>query len=177
MLSDSHPLEPEAQLLENVRAEVLRVEEDCIHSSKSHFNASERWSTYNIRLGIPSIVLSVLAGTAFFAAHPGWAGLMSGIAAVLTALVTFLKPAECAAAHKAAGDHYLTLRNEARVFREVYLSHNRSSTDAIRGMAELTARRNDLNQKSPQFSDQDRLLARKGIQEGEATHTIDKERA
>jgi hypothetical protein len=176
MSAESPALEPEAQLFANVRTEVLRVEEDCIHSSKSHFNAAERWSTYNFFLGVPSIVLSVLAGTAFLRDYPGLAGLMSGIAAVLTALITFLKPAERAAAHKAAGDQYLTLRNECRVFREIKLSHNRNMTAAIMSMAELTARRNDLNQTSPQFSDQDRRLARKGIEEGEATHIVDKVR-
>lgn len=176
MIADSSSVQPEAQLLANVRTEVLRVEEDCTHSSKSHFNAAARWTTYNRRLGITSIVLSALAGPAFLGNYPGLAGLMSGIAAVLTTLLTFLKATERAVAHKTAGDQYLTLRNEARVFREIMLSHNPNSTFAITRMTELTKRRDDLNLKSPQFSDQDRLLARKGIDEGEATHVVDKVR-
>lgn len=48
-----------------IRLELERIEEDCIHSGKSHFNAHERWSRFHYWLGIPSVILSSIAGLAF----------------------------------------------------------------------------------------------------------------
>lgn len=178
MSSEPSKPAPDNEAFSRLRAELLRVEEDCTHSSKSHFNAADRWGKYNLYLGVPSIILSVAAGKAFFASHPGIAGIMSGAAGVLTALITFLKPAERSAAHKTAGDHYLALRNECRFFREVEIeiSAAKNLPSGIIKTNGFAKRRNDLNKSSPQFSDQDRRLARKGIEEGEATHIVDAEK-
>ena len=165
-----------ALTLEKIKAEIARLEEDCIHSGKSHFNAADRWGQYNNWLGVPSVILSALAGTAFFKDYGLAAGLMSSVVAVLTALMTFLKPSEKAAEHKGAGDQYLTLRNDARVFREIEIDHSCDVQAAIAALAGYTKRRNELNQASPQFSDADRRKARAGIEAGEATHIVDKDK-
>lgn len=156
-----------------IRAELERIEEDCIHSGKAHFNAGDRWARYHYWLGIPSVVLSALAGAAFFVDHGDIAGIMSAVVAILTSLMTFLKPSERASAHKSSGDQYLTLRNDARVFREVKLSYTCDEQAAIAGMDEFTKRRNELNQASAHFSRNDFEIARVGIDQGEATHSVD----
>jgi hypothetical protein len=158
-----------------IRTELERVEEDCIHSGKSHFNAHARWSCYHYWLGIPAVVLSSIAGLAFFKDFPEFGGALSAIVAVLTALSTFLKPSERAAAHKGAGDQYLSLRNDARVFREIKLTHVCDAQSAIDGLTEFSTRRNELNQASPQFSNSDFVKARAGIEAGEAAHVVDKQ--
>jgi hypothetical protein len=53
---------------------------------------------------------------------------LQSAAAVLTALLPFLKPAERATAHKASSDRYLGLRNQARVLREIKLAHVTAAT-------------------------------------------------
>lgn len=156
-----------------IRAELERIEEDCIHSGKAHFNAGVRWASYNYWLGIPSVVLSTLAGTAFFNDMPEIAGIMSATVAVLTSLMTFLKPSERASAHKGSGDQYLTLRNDARVFREIKLNHACDEQAAISGLDEFTKRRNELNQASAQVAIRDFKKARAGIDQGEAAHRVD----
>ena len=157
-----------------IQAELQRIEQDCIHSGKAHFNAGDRWARYHYWLGIPSVVLSALAGAAFFKSYGDIAGIMSAIVAILTSLMTFLKPSERAAAHKGSGDQYLTLRNDARVFREIRLAHACDEQAAIAGMDEFTKRRNELNQASAQFSRKDFEIARAGIDQGEAAHRVDK---
>jgi hypothetical protein len=157
-----------------IRTELQRIEEDCIHSGKSHFNAHERWNRYHYLLGIPAVILSGLAGVAFFKDYPDIAGAMSSLVAVLTALSTFLKPSERAASHKSSGDQYLSLRNDARVFREIRLDHACDDQSAIDGLTEFTKRRNELNQASPQFANRDFIKARTGIDAGESTHAVDK---
>lgn len=156
-----------------IRAELERIEEDCIHSGKAHFNAGTRWASYNYFLGLPSVILSALAGTAFFNDLPEVAGVMSVVVAVLTSLMTFLKPSERASAHKGSGDQYLSLRNDARVFREIKLDHACDEQAAIAGLDEFTKRRNELNQASAQVAPRDFKMARAGIDQGEAAHRVD----
>jgi hypothetical protein len=156
-----------------IATELKRIEEDCIHSGKAHFNAGDRWVRYHYWMGIPSVVLSALAGAAFFKEYSNLAGIMSAVVAVLTSLMTFLKPSERASAHKGSGDQFLTLRNDARVFREIRLTYACDEQAAIGGLDEFTKRRNALNQASAQFSRKDFELARKGIDEGEAAHRVD----
>ena len=157
-----------------IQAELQRIEEDCVHSGKAHFNAGVRWAGYHYWLGIPSVILSALAGAAFFKNYGDIAGVMSAIVAILTSLMTFLKPSERAAAHKGSGDQYLTLRNDARVFREIRLAYACDEQAAIDGLDEFTKRRNELNQASMQFSRADFEKARQGIEQGEAAHVVDK---
>src|SRR6516225_9292378 len=102
----------------SIAKELHRLEEDSAHSGKAHYNAGDRWRIYQYWLGIPSTVLSAAAGLAFFKSDPMLGAASSIAAAVLTALMTFLKPSERAAAHKSSGDQYLALRNDSRVFRE-----------------------------------------------------------
>lgn len=153
--------------------ELLRIEEDCIHSGKSHFNAHERWTSYHYWLGIPSVIFSSIAGLAYFQDYPEFGGLLSAIVAVLTALSTFLKPYERAAAHKSSGDQYLSLRNDARVFRTIKLQGACDIQSAVNGLEEFAKRRNELNQASVQFAERDFIKARAGINAGEAVHAAD----
>lgn len=159
-----------------IQGELLRIEEDCMHSGKSHFNAAERWNAYHYWIGLPAVILSALAGTAFFSDAPVAGGIMSAVVAVLTGVQTFLKPAERAAASKSAGDQYLGLKNDARVFREVRLHHTCDDQASIDGLYEFTKRRNELNLASPQFARRDFEKARRGIEAGEALHHVDKGR-
>ena len=161
-------------LVEKVTAELLRMEEDCTHSGKAHFNAASRWTRWNYIFGLPSVALSAAAGAAFFKDYAVAAGIMSSGVTVLTALMTFLKPSEKSAEHKSSGDQYLALRNDARVFREVELSQVADDAAAIAGMNGFTTRRNELNQASRQFSNGDFKKAKKGIDRGEALHAVDK---
>lgn len=157
-----------------IRDELERIEEDCIHSGKAQFNAGVRWSCYHLWLGVPAVVLSALAGAAFFQNFPHIAGAMSTVVAIITALSTFLKPTERAASHKASGGQYLSLRNDARVLRTIKLNVACDEATAVANLDEITKRRNELNQASAQANPRDFKKARKGIDEGEATHRADR---
>lgn len=166
--------EPIPRPKDPVRSELLRIEEDCVHSGKAHFNAATRWGRYHLWLGLPAVGLSGLATVAFVSDNPIAAAVMSGTVAVLTAVQTFVKPSERSVSHKAAGDQYLGLRNDARVFREIRLDHVCDDQAAIDGLDGLSKRRNELNAASPQFSRRDFETARKGIDQGEAAHAVDR---
>lgn len=158
---------------DKIAEELQRMEEDCDHSGRAHFNAADRWWRWNYGFGIPSVILSTAAGGAFMKDYAIIAGSMSLTVAVLTALMTFLKPGEKSAGHKSSGDQYLALRNDSRVFRTIELA-TIDDGGAIEAMKGLTTRRNELNQASALFSRRDFEKARKSIDAGESTHRVDK---
>ena len=162
--------------LQAIRDELERIEEDCIHTGKAHFNAGSRWSYWHYWIGIPSILLSSAAGAAFFKDMAEVGGGLSAAAAILTTLMTFLKPFERATKHKGSGDQYLAIRNDSRVFRTVRLPLVCDLPAAIAGLDELTNRRNELNRASLAYSARDFEKARKGIASGESLHRVDKGR-
>jgi hypothetical protein len=159
---------------QKIATELSRLGEDCVHSSKKQFNAADRWNRWNYVLGMPSIVLSALTGAAFMKDLPLAAGLLASALTGLTALMTFLKPSERASAHKASGDQYLTLCQDARRFREINLPYLCDDLAAQSFLTEYAKRVSDLNAASRQCSRADFERARAGIKEGQASHEVDK---
>lgn len=164
----------DAEFQKKIETELLRIEEDTLHSSKAQYNAGDRYSSRHVWLGVPASALSALAGAASFSGQ--WelaAGLISIAVAVLAALQTFMKPAEQAAAHKAAGDQFLALRNDARLMREIKVGLIEEPQEAVTALDVMVKRRNDLNASSPQVARKDFEKAKKGIDAGEAQHAVD----
>jgi len=158
-----------------LRCEAARIEEDATYSSKSHFNAAGTWERRHYWLGIPATVLAAVAGASLLKSYPVLASVFALLASLLTGLMTFLNPNERAAMHRVAGGQFLALRNDARLFREVELLQTERLNELPERLKALSAIRNELNQKSPSIPRGAFAAARKGIEEGEATHKVDKE--
>jgi hypothetical protein len=153
-------------------AELSRLDEDCCHTSKSHFNAAARWSKYHYGIGVPATAFAVAASAAIFKDYVAVAATFSTIAAILTALLTFLKPHERAEQHRKAGSALLSTMKEARFFREAKLNRL-PEEQAIEAVEAFVRRQNDANEAAPMFNNVDRLKARAGIEAGESKHKID----
>ncbi len=162
------------QIIAALCREAERLEEDATYSSKGHFNAEDTWVRRNYWLGVPATALAAIAGATLIKSYPEWASVCALAASLLTGLMTFLKPNERAAMHRAAAGQFLALRNEARFFREVELLQMERLGDLPERLKALSAARNELNQKSPSIPRRAFVAARKGIEEGEATHKVDK---
>lgn len=160
-------------LRDRVGDELERIEEDCEHSSKSQFNASDRWSRYHVLIGLPAVVLAATASAAFLKDVPMAASIISMIVAILTSAQTFLKPGERGKAHKSAGDQYLALKNAARIYRNIGLLQDDELKFAAR-LNEFDDQRKALNTSSPIPANRDFNKARKGISQGETRHAVDK---
>lgn len=158
-----------------LRREAERLEEDATYSSKGHFNAEDTWVRRNYWLGVPATALGAIAGATLIKSQPEWASAFMLLASLLTGLMTFLKPNERAAMHRAAAGQFLTLRNDARFFREVELLQVDRLGEMPEKLKVLSAARNELNQNSPSIPRRAFVAARKGIEEGEASHKVDKE--
>lgn|SRR5574338_334570 len=166
---------PVEHVIAALRREAERVEEDATYSSKSHFNAEDTWLRRHYWFGVPATALSAVAGATLIKSQPELASIFTLAASLLMGLLTFLKPNERAALHRTAAGQFLALRNDARVFREIELLQENQSDDLAQGLMALSARRNELNLKSPSIPRRAFDTARKGIEEGEATHKADKE--
>jgi len=170
-----HPIQTSDQsMIAALRREAERIEEDATYSSKSHFNAEDTWVHRHYWLGIPATALAAIAGAALIKSQPEWASALTLLASLLTGLMTFLKPNERAALHRAAAGQFLALKNEVRLFREVELLQVHQLDELPVRLKALSATRNELNQKSPSIPRGAFIAARKGIEEGEATHKVDK---
>ena len=158
-----------------LRREAERLEEDALYSSKGHFNAEDSWVRRNYWLGVPATILGVVAGATLIKSQPELATAFTLLASLLTGLMTFLKPNERAALHRTAARQFLSLRNQARFFREIELLQSDRLDELTERLKALSAARNELNLKSHSIPRRAFLAARKGIEEGEATHKVDKE--
>lgn len=156
--------------------EAKRLEEDALYSSKGHFNAEDAWVRRNYWLGVPATALGAIAGAALIKSQPELASALTLLASLLTGLMTFLKPNERAAIHRTAAGQFLALRNEARFFHEIELLSTDRLGELPKRLQELASARNELNQKSPSIPRHAFVSARKGIEEGEATHKVDEEK-
>jgi hypothetical protein len=155
--------------------EAERIEEDATYSSKGHFNAEDTWVRRNYWLGIPATALAAIAGATLIKSQPELASAFALLASLLTGLMTFLKPNERAAMHRAAAGKFLALRNDVRFFREIELLQADRLNEMSERLKALATERNELNQKSPSIPRRAFVAARRGIEEGEATHQVDKE--
>lgn len=160
-------------LIEALIKEATRIEEDCLYSSKSHYNASVTWGRRHLLLGIPATIFGA-AASLLIKSCPELATVFAGAATTLTALVTFLKSNERAAVHKAAGAQYHALRNDARIFREIEAIEAEDTTMLSGKLKDLAKRRNGLNQSSPSIPERAFQKAREGIEAGEVAYEIDK---
>jgi len=162
-------------MISALHREAERLEEDATYSSKGHFNAEDAWVKRNYWLGVPATALAAVAGATLIKSQPELASAFAFLASLLTGLMTFLKPNERAAMHRAAAGQFLALRNETRFFREIELLHVDRLDEMPDRLKALATARNELNQKSPSIPRRAFVAARRGIEEGEATHKVDKE--
>ena len=87
-------------LIREIINEAERIEEDAVHSGKSHFNASSLWSTVHYLLGIPMTVCAAWAWIDAFSDTPQYAGHLAMATTTFAALQTFINASSHASQHK-----------------------------------------------------------------------------
>jgi len=116
---------------------------------------------------------SAIGGVYALKSCPTAAAVLAFAVAALSAIFTFLNPKDRAMSHLAAGNAYKALNNDVRIFHRIDCASGLGA-DKLRGLlAELNARRNDLNSKSHQIPRPAFEKARKGIEAGEARYAVD----
>lgn len=162
-------------LIARMTAEASRIEEDAEHSFKAHYNAAARWGRAHLWIGLPSALIAAVAGAAAFKSLPELAGTLALVSTALTTVLTFVKPSERSELHKTAGCQYQTLRNQARIFREVDLLAGMSVEKARERLHQIALMRDELNEGSPAIARRDYELAKSDIDEGRSLYRVDKD--
>jgi hypothetical protein len=160
---------------DNIAKEAMRIEEDATYSSKGHYEAAKIWDNVYLWLGIPTAIIAGISGISAFQECSFLAGITAVIAAALAATSTFLNPSEKAQAHYTAGSRFNSLKNRARIFREIELQD--SEMDYLKKrIIELSEERHTANSESPQIPRRAFESARKGIEQGESEYIVDSDR-
>ncbi|MFT4693984.1 MAG: hypothetical protein ACI8TE_000883 [Francisella sp.] len=148
---------------DKIISEAKRIEEDCDHSSKRHFNASDRWGKYSLWIGLLIAVITAITGVTAFNEYSIPATILSILATVLISASTFLKPSERVMSHLMLGNKYLTLRNNIRLFRELEINDIDEAIDKIKV---YSSKRDELNDTPIKTIRRDYELAKDDIDEG-----------
>lgn len=162
------------ELLKEYRREAARIEEDSLHSSKGHYNASARWQDVHLWIGIPNAILAAIAGVSAFKGCDLLAGALALSVAAITAVSTFLNPGDRSAAHTRCGGEYHSLRNRARIFINIVSKQCDSRDEISSKFEELAFKRDELNATSPQIPRWAFEKAKAGIDAGEAEYRGDR---
>ena len=156
--------------------ECLRIEEDSLYSSKSHFNVSSFWDSLNLWLGVPLGILTALGGIAALKSTPAVVVIFSIAATVLTSLNTSLNPSKRSALHKSSAIEYNKLKNDVRLFRTIELNDETLSLKEIKDKVySFSSRRSQLNSSSPNIPNWAYRKTQKDIDNGYAIYHVDKD--
>ena len=145
--------------------ELLRMEEDCTYSSKSHFNSAEILRNLYYWFGIPLVIFTAITTKYYIAC-------VAIVTFILTAIQTFVNPYKLSQNHKIAGNTYLELKNKIRGFY-TYEIYELSDEDAIHNINCLKDGINKINKTSPIPLNSGFKKAIEGIQKGEAEYKVD----
>jgi hypothetical protein len=175
---------PASKAREEIILEGKRLEETTLYSMKGHHCAARRWNGRNLWLGLPTVIISTIAGGAAFTQASKeifWLGILAGvlslIVAVLSAITTFLNPNEKENGHFTAAHAFDKLNNEARMFWSIECWRTENTDEVLTArLVSLLERKDKLNSDSPQIPRWAYLEAKKGIEGGEAIFKVDKER-
>lgn len=166
----------EVTIQKAISDEASRIEEDSLFSAKGHYNTESCWKLSHYILGGIAALSGAIAGGSAFSDCVWLTAIAGGLSGLTAAALTFFNPSEKAQEHKASGDCYCALKNDARIFRTIELPQIEGEKEATEKLQELSRRRTELSASSlgiPTFAYE---KARRHIDdEGRAIHRVDRE--
>lgn len=156
-----------------ISAELERLEEDMLFTEKGHFVAAEELKRAHRWLGLIATVSAAAAAATIVADNsPVVSGSLALVAALASAMLTFVKPEEGAAQHLSAARVLGAVRVLARQNREVDL-HPDAMEDRTawrKYVAEIGAAKKEADAAAPSISDRRFEKARRKIDAGHFVH-------
>lgn len=138
MSSDNDHISPQsAKAIEALKVELEMLLERSVLLALAHKYAARRWSSIHLWLGIPSTVLAGVSGVSAlsrFDTSQIITGILSILAASLTALNTFLDPSKRSNNHLSSSSKYEQLRLQIKNSVIFLQSENGIVTDLVSGI-------------------------------------------
>ncbi|MBV9096493.1 MAG: SLATT domain-containing protein [Frankiaceae bacterium] len=128
-------------------------------SARAQYLAAKRLELANARVGVPTIILTTLVGTALFASLDGnpnhsirlAAAIVSVVAAVLAALQTFFSFSARAAVHRQSAAKYAALKRNLDMLRlRLMVGEMADVQDQLQQLVEVF---NDIEAEAPDVDD------------------------
>jgi hypothetical protein len=154
-----------AQSVDLFREEAKHIRLTALLAAERHYASETPWYHMVYYLGIPSTILSAVAGAAAFSKIEKSeivAGSISIIVAILTSLMTFLDPTKKAELYHSTAKSYEVLYHQSGYFGRVDLAkENPDISKCEETLASLVAQLNELNKSSPSIGGEHIELRRK----------------
>jgi len=131
------------------------------------FWLATQWRRAHYWLGVPSTICSVLAGAALIKQTPLLAGVFTTVAAVLTALLTFLDPKSKFEQYHHCGVEFGILRGKIERFKDIDLQGKVDETVARIKLEEFAAEKGELQKASPHTGGIAYYFAKRSIKRGQ----------
>lgn len=161
--------------------EAKRLEEDCKHTSKSHFICAEFWRYLHYSLGIPATIFAGLASAnSIFQKTNSYqiTILFSVLATIFIPVLTFLNPQEKANQSLNAGNDFNSIRKKLRRFYSIDINDESIGLEKFnRRLEQLSNKQDDLNKKSPPIFNWAYRRGKKAIDAGETDYRIDENKS
>lgn len=161
-----------ADVTQQVRDELSRIEEDILYTEKAHFAASDALGRIHLWLGLAATSASAVGATTIIGDGPDLhSGVLALVAAKAAAILTFMKPEERARQHLQVGRSLSCLRVQIRQTKAIDLAVPAVPATDWRGfVAGLSTERADIVAAAPAISNRVLARTRKRIQSGDFIH-------
>jgi hypothetical protein len=172
MSAPEDDLEP---ALRPIHDETRRLEESAMYSAQGQFERAKFWRALNLFLGVSAAILAAVAGVVGLASDSAriLSGVLALVAAGIVSVLTTLNADRRHSQAAAAANAYLEIQTAARQLYAVDLP--RLDYDAARtGLAELTARRDEVNKTTDMPSRRAYRRGQANIERGGQLYNVDK---
>lgn len=159
--------------LEKFSAEASRIEEDATFNFVGHYEAANFWKTVSHTLNFPIVIFSAIA--AFFSFTEPFISLFSSIiVTVLGSVNLYFRPAETAALHYRSGGKFKSLRDKARLYREVRLRFSKDSANKLlERLNELYEEKRVISEMGVPIPNFAYRRAKRKIDDGHTSYAVD----
>lgn len=159
-----------------IKKEAERVHESAMYSAQTQFEYSKTWRTVDRWLGGLAAFLAAVSAAGglsdVFSAQV--AGLVALISAGMGAVAVSLGAPKSKTQAHAAGNAYLALQQDARIFIKIDLDQL-TSEEAREALSKLVARHQELNATAEIPSKGAWKKAKKGVEDGSQDYQADNE--
>ena len=136
--------------LGTIKKEAEEIEQESAIAAKAHFIDSRRWHKRNLYIGMPATILAAIAGVTAFGELPKEiTGGVAMVVAALTAIGTFLSPADRATSHRTSSATFTEIRRNANLLKDVHAEL--ADEGDKEGLNTLVKALEDLNSKMSQY--------------------------
>ena len=160
----------ETSAIETIRREATEIEQEAEFAAIAHRLNSRKWQKRNLYIGGPATLLAAVAGVTAFSDLPdAVTGGVAMVVAALTAIATFLGPADRASSHKTSSASFNDIRRRANLLRDVHATLAKDGdkeklTELVKTIEELTSKLTETEQSAQTLSGSSRKEARTEIE-------------